>query len=250
MIALRSGERVAIEPRERRVVGRALGIGALVALAFAAPATISLVRGQLSPTESRLGEAIAHAFGGVTLPIVAAAIAAGVLGDGSPVRARADRLVAAGADPRRVLLRPILLAMVAATMASALASTLTVALLRLSLKLGGPSLLAFDMLASAWGTIVGAAAWTGLAALLVVRTGRPARAWLVIAIDLATRLVPGALAWIAPSAHVDNVLGAPPPRGFVHVPVMPQLASVAVLLAIAAVSTAIAARRYQGTPAR
>ncbi|MBI2392751.1 MAG: hypothetical protein HYV09_24410 [Deltaproteobacteria bacterium] len=239
-----------LEPRERRVLLRALGIGALVAMAFAAPATISLVRGQLAPTESRLGEAIAHAFGGVTLPILAAAVAAGVLGDGSPVRARVDRLVAAGADPRRVLLRPILLAMIAATLAGALASTLTVALLRLSLRLGAPSLLLFDMLASAWATMLGAAAWTGLAALLVARTGRPVRAWLVVAIDLVTRLVPGALAWIAPSAHVENVLGAPPPRGFVHVPVVPQLASVAALLAIAVISTAIAARRYQGTPAR
>lgn len=241
---------VAIALRERRVLGKSLGVAAVITLAFAAPATVRLAIGRLAPDESRLGDAIASALGGITLPIVAAATAVAVLGVGSPLRAHADRRVAAGATPRSVVGRMLAITIAAATLASAFAGALTILLLRLSLKLGAPSLLVFDMGATAWGAILGAAAWTALASAFVIRSGRAGLAWIVIGIDLLTRLIPGALAWIAPSAHVGNVLGAPPPRGFVHVPAIPQLASVAVLLVLAGLSAVVAARRYQGVPPR
>lgn len=239
-----------MSPRERAAFLRAGGLALVIAFAFAAPATIALSAGQLAPTESRLGDAIASAFGGITLPLVAAAVIASVLGAASPLRAHADRLVSAGAEPRTVIVRPLLLALVAATVASAIGAALTVVLLRGALRLGVGTTMIFDSFATAWGTLLGAAAWTGLAALLVVRSGRPARAWFVVAIDLLSRLLPGAAAWLAPSAHVDNVLGAPPPRGFVHVPVLPQLASVGVLLVLGALTLLLATRRYEGAPAR
>lgn len=239
---------LAIDRSEWRALLRTTGIGAVIALAFAAPATLKLLQGQLGPNESRLGDALASAFGGVTLPIVAAAIAASVLS--GTMRGRADRLVAAGGEPTKLIARPLAFAVVAAVMASAIAGAVTVVLLRLSLKLGSGGTIAFDIGATAWANGLGAAAWTGLAAALVARSGRPARAWIVVGVDLLSRLLPGAAAWIAPSAHVENVLGAPPPRGFVHVPVLSQWVSVAVLIAIAAVGVAVSVRRYAGTPAR
>jgi hypothetical protein len=239
-----------IEARERRALGRGLSTAAIITLAFAAPATVRLLQGTLAPTEARLSDALASALGGITLPIVGAATVVSILGAGSSLRTRVDRVVAAGASPDKMILRPLAVAFGSAALASALAGALTVLLLRTSLKLGTASTIASDILATSWAMILGASAWTGMAAMFVVRTGRAARAWIVIGVDLLTRLIPGALAWIAPSAHVSNVLGAPPPRGFVHVPVIPQLASVATLLAIALICGWIATRRYQGPAAR
>lgn len=240
----------AIDLRERRALGRGLSTATIITLAFAAPATIRLYQGTLAPTEPRLSDALASALGGVTLPIVAAATIVSVLASGGPLRLRADRLVAAGASPERVIGRPLAIAIGSAALASAAAGALTVLLLRTSLKLGTPGLIATDILETAWAMILGAAAWSALAAMFVVRTGRAGRAWIVVGIDLVTRLIPGALAWLAPSAHVANVLGAPLPRGFIRVPVLPQLASVGILLAIAVFTAWIAARRYQGPPPR
>lgn len=239
-----------VDPRERSAAARAAGLALLLTLAFATPATLQLAQGLLAPTESRFGDAIASALGGVTLPLVAAAVVASVFGSGSRLRAHVDRLVAAGAEPRAVIARPLLVTMFAAIAATALGAALTVLLLRAALHLGGAALVSSDMLATAWGAALGCAAWTGLAALLVVRSGRAVLGWMVVAIDLVLRLVPGAGAWLSPSAHVQNVLGAPPPRGFVHVPVLPQLASVGVLLVLAVATAALAARRYDGPPAR
>lgn len=241
---------LAIDLRERHALGKSLSTAAIITLAFAAPATLKLFGGTLSPNEARLSDAVASALGGVTLPIVAAATAASVLSHTASLRARADRLVAAGALPRDVVWRPLVLALFAATVASALAGGLTVLLLRTALKLGGAGLVAHDIAATAWAMLLGGAAWTALASAFVIRSGRAARAWLVVGLDLLSRLIPGALAWLSPSAHVGNVLGAPPPRGFVHVPVIPQLASVAVLVALAALFVFLAARRYQGAPPR
>jgi hypothetical protein len=240
----------AIDLRERRTLGKSLSTAAIITLAFAAPATLKLFQGTLSPNEARLGDALASALGGVTLPIVAAATAASIFGAGSALRTRADRLVAAGALPREVIGRPLSIALGSAAIASAIAGALTVVLLRSSLKLGGAGLLAHDAAATAWAMILGATAWTAFASLFVVRTGKAARAWIVVGVDLLTRLIPGAVAWVAPSAHVGNVLGAPPPRGFVHVPVIPQIASVGILLVMAALFAALCVRRYQGTPPR
>jgi hypothetical protein len=107
----------------------------------------------------------------------------------------------------------------------------------------------FDMGASAWSVAVAAAAWTAIAAAVVARGARPARGFVVaIALALVTRLLPGGAAWLSPSAHLGNLLGAPPPRGLVVVPVLPQLASVLVLLTIAAVFGVVAMRRYSGPP--
>ena len=239
---------VAIDSTERRALLRTTAVGAVLALAFAAPATLKLLQGQLGPNESRLGEALADAFGGVTLPIVGAAIAASVL-SGS-LRGRADRLVAAGGEPGKLIARPLALAVIAAVVASALAGSVTVLLLRSALKLGGGAMIVTDIGATAWANGLGAAAWTAVAAAFVTRSGRPMRAWIVVALDLLTRLLPGVASWVAPSAHIDNVLGAPPPRGFVHVPVLSQWISVAALLAMAALGVAVAIRRYAGAPAR
>ncbi len=234
---------LALDRSEQRALLRTTSIGAIIALAFAAPATLKLFQGQLGPNESRLGDALAGAFGGITLPIVAAAIAASVLG--GTTRGRADRLVAAGGEPGKLIARPLALAVIAAIVASAVAGALTVVLLRVSLRLGTGGAIAFDIGATAWANALGAAAWTSIAAAFVTRSGRPARAWIVVGIDLLSRLLPGAAAWIAPSAHVENVLGAPPPRGFVHVPELSQW-----IVVIAVIGIAIAVRRYAGTPAR
>jgi hypothetical protein len=239
---------VAIDAGERRALLRTTAVGTVIALAFAAPATIKLLQGRLGPNESRLGEALADAFGGITLPIVAAAIAASVLG--GALRGRVDRLVAAGGEPQKLIARPLAFAVLSAVLASALAGAITVLLLRSALKLGGGSLIVTDIGATAWANALGAAAWTAVAAAFVTRSGRPVRAWIVVPFDLLTRLLPGAASWFAPSAHVDNVLGAPPPRGFVHVPVLSQWISVALLIAMTATAIAIAVRRYAGTPAR
>ena len=240
----------AIDLRERAALGRSMSTAAIITLAFAAPATVRLFVGTLSPDESRLGDALASALGGVTLPIVGAATVVAVLGAGSALRIRADRLVAAGALPETTIRRPLLIAVAAAALASALAGALTVILLRTSLHLGSGRLIAEDVAATSWAMILGASAWSTLAAVFVIRTGRAARAWIVVGIDLLTRLIPGALAWLAPSAHVGNVLGAPPPRGFIAVPVLPQLASVALLIMLAGFSALIAVRRYQGPAPR
>lgn len=239
-----------IDVRERQTLGRAFSTAAIITLAFAAPATVRLFQGRLTPDESRLGDALASALGGITLPIVGAASVVAVLGAGSALRTRADRLVAAGALPENVIRRPLIIAVASAAIASALAGALTVILLRTSLHLGTGRLLAEDVLATSWAMILGASAWSTLAAVFVVRTGRAARAWIVVGIDLLTRLIPGAVAWVAPSAHVGNVLGAPPPRGFIAVPVLPQLASVAVLILLAVFSALVAIRRYQGPAPR
>jgi hypothetical protein len=240
----------AIDLRERRTLGNAFSTAAIITLAFAAPATIKLFQGSLSPNEARLSDALASALGGITLPIVGAATAVAVFGAGSALRTRADRLVSAGALPRQVIGRPLAIAIASAAVASAVAGALTVLLLRGALKLGSAGLFAHDAAATAWAMVLGAAAWTAFASVFVVRTGKAARAWIVVGIDLLTRLIPGAVAWIAPSAHVGNVLGAPPPRGFVHVPILPQLASVGALIVVAAFFAWLCTRRYQGAPAR
>lgn len=240
----------AIDLRERRTLGQSFSTAAIITLAFAAPATVKLFQGTLSPNEARLSDALASALGGITLPIVAAATAVSVFGAGSALRTRADRLVSAGALPRAVVGRPLVIALASAALASAIAGAATVILLRSALKLGGAGLLAYDAAATAWAMVLGAAAWTAIASVFVIRSGKGARAWIVVGIDLLTRLIPGAVAWIAPSAHIGNVLGAPPPRGFVHVPAIPQLASVGVLITIAAFFGWLSARRYQGAPPR
>lgn len=237
-----------IDARVRRSFGLASLVGVAVVVAFATPATMRLVTGALAPTEPRLTDAVASAFSGITLPVLGAAIAASTFGSASRLRTRADRIVAAGLAPESAVRTPLLVAIAAASLAAAVAGALLVVLLRLALRLRGPLL--FDVAGTAWAMAIGAAAWTALACAIVARSGRPARGAAVVFLDLVTRLLPGAAAWIAPSAHLGNVLGAPPPRGFVHVPVLPQLASVAVLIALAVFGALLAQRRYRGPPPR
>jgi hypothetical protein len=224
---------------------RASAIASAITLAFAAPATARVLHGAAS-SETRLGEAIASAFGGITFPVVGAAIAATLFARESAPRRRMDRLVAAGAEPNHTALPRIGIALGGAAAGAALAGIVVVVLLRAIVHL--PALLVVDALGTAWANALGASAWTALAIALVIGSGRAGRAYVVIGIDLATRLLPGAVAWIAPSAHVGNVLGAPPPRGFVHVPVLPQLVSVAFLVVLAAIFAALATRTYRGVP--
>jgi hypothetical protein len=103
-----------------------------------------------------------------------------------------------------------------------------------------------DLFGTAWANALGATTWTAIGLACVAPSGRPSRGAIPLALDLVTRILPGAAAWIAPSAHVGNLLGAPPSRGVVAVPVLPQPASAAALIAIAVVAAAIAIRRYVG----
>ena len=228
----------------KQAFARATSISSAITLAFAAPATLRVLTGALPSTESRLGDAIASAFGGLTFPLAAAAVAASLFGAGTRARHRIDRRVAAGAEPTAAVM-PIIGVALAGTIAGAvLGGVLTVLLLRTILHLHAYFLA--DVLGTAWANALGAAAWSSLAIAFVVGSARPARAYLVVAVDLVTRLLPGAIAWIAPSAHLSNVLGAPPPRGFLRVPVLPQLVSVAFLIVVAALFAFMASRRYRG----
>jgi hypothetical protein len=224
-----------------------IAVATAIDLAFAAPATLRVLGGTLPATESRLGDAIASAFGGLTFPLSAAAVAAMLFGAGTRSRGRIDRLVAAGSEPDRAVMPTIGAALLATVVGAVSAGIVTVVLLRSILHLS--TYFAADVFGTAWANALGAAAWSALAVAFVIGTGKPGRAYLVVAVDLATRLLPGAIAWIAPSAHVGNVLGAPPPRGFLRVPILPQLASVGFLLVLAALAAFVASRRYRGRPA-
>ena len=226
----------------------AFAAGAILAAAFAAPAVIALSQGLMAPTEMRLTRAVVGAFGGITLPIIGATVAGWFFGVGTRSRSRADLLVAAGLPPMRAVLPILGIAIGVAALGASLVAAVIVAVLRAHHHLGSSSLITRDAFGTAWAVMLGAAWWTSLASLLVARSGKSGRAWFVVAIDLGLRLLPGAVAWVAPSAHVANMLGAPPPVSFVHVPVLPQWLSVAVLLAIAIVAAAGAARRYRGAP--
>ena len=235
------------DPAPRVLVG-AVVTGALLALAFAAPALLGATHGAGISSERRLERALVQAFDGITLPIVAAAIVAMLLSTGSVVRARADALVAAGMPAGRAVLRPLLLAVACAAVASALVGAAVVVVLRVRHHLGPGSLVIGDALGTAWAMTLGAAAWTTLAAALVVRNGRGSNGYLIVLLDLGARLLPGGAAWLAPSAHVANLLGAPPPAGLVHAPVLPQWVSVVVLAGFALLGGAATVRRYVGRP--
>jgi hypothetical protein len=226
----------------------AFAAGAIIAAAFAAPAIIALSQGLVAPSESRLTRAIVAAFGGITLPILGATVAGWFLGVGTRPRSRADVLVAAGLPPMRAVLPMLGAAIAVASLGASLVGAVVVAAVRAHHHLGGAAMSMRDAFGTAWALMLGAAAWTSIAALLVAHTGRAGRGWIVVAIDLGLRLLPGAMAWVAPSAHVANLLGAPPPASFVHVPVLSQGLSVVFLAVIALFATAGAARRYQGAP--
>ena len=237
-----------VAPRKMPPAALAFAAGAVVAAAFAAPAVIALSQGLIAPSEPRLTRALVGAFGGITLPIVGAAVASWFFGVGTRARTRADLLVAAGLPELRAAWPLLAVAIAVAAGGSSLVAALVVAALRAHHHLGAGSLLVRDALGTAWAVMLGAAAWTSLAALLVARSGRAGRAWFVVAIDLGSRLLPGAVAWAAPSSHVANLLGAPPGASLVHVPVIAQSLSVVALLALSLVAGAAAARRYQGAP--
>ena len=223
-----------------------IGLAAILALAFAAPALLGAAHGLGAATERRLGLEIVQAFGGITLPVVGAAVAAIFLANGSRMRSWADALVSAGETPTRAILRPVLTAIACAAVATSIVGAAVVVALRVKHHLGTGGAIASDALYTAWSMALGAAAWTALAAALVVRTGRAGRGYLLVAIDLGSRLLPGGTSWLAPSTHVANLLGAPPPRGIVHVGVLPQWASIAALGAMAVVGVAAAVKRYAG----
>jgi len=239
------GERL---PHTPPTLPRTAIVAAIVALAFAAPSIVSVLQGRGIANETRLSRAMLSCFGGITLPILGAAVAGNLLGVNSRARRRLDRLVAAGLDPRRALLGPFLSTIVVTSLAAALVGAVVVTALRSTLHLGTTKLVSLDALGTAWTLGVGAATWTAPALVLVAKTGRPGRGYFVVLIDLGTRLLPGALAWVAPSAHVSNLLGAAPPRSFVHIPVLDQRVSSIVLLLLLALFSFLATRRYQGAP--
>jgi hypothetical protein len=234
-------------PRPRRAeVLRLATLAALLPLAFAAPALIGLgPRPVGAPTEARLAQLMLHAYGGISLPVVGCVVAAFALGAGAPLRARLDRLIAAGLAPTRVAPRAIGLAVVVASVVPALVAALTVTLLRLAHHLGAGGVLLADAAGSAWAVFLGGAAWSALAALVVARSGRGARAYWLILAELGLRLLPGGAAWLSPSAHVGNLLGAMPPRSIIAAPVLPQWVSVLALAAVAVAGSLLAIRRYR-----
>ena len=237
-----------VTPRRAPPAGVAFAAGVVLAAAFAAPGVIALSQGLIAPSEPRLTRALVAAFGGITLPIVGATVAGWSFGVGTRTRTRADLLVAAGMPELRAAWPMLAVALAVAAGGSSLVAGVVVAALRAHHHLGAGSLAMRDALGTAWAVMLGAAAWTSLAALLVARSGRAGRAWFVVAIDLGLRLLPGAVSWVAPSSHVANLLGAPPAASFVHVPVLAQSLSVVALLAFALVAGAAAVRRYQGAP--
>jgi hypothetical protein len=232
-------------PRRAELV-RLGTLAALLPLAFAAPALIGLgPRPAGAPTEARLAQLMFHAFGGISLPVVACVVAAFALGAGAPLRARLDRLVAAGLAPTRAAPRVLGLAIGVASIVPALVAAITVTLLRLAHHLGAGGALLADAAGSAWAVFLGGAAWSALAALVVARSGRGARAYWLILVELGVRLLPGGAAWLSPSAHVGNLLGAMPPRSIIAAPVLPQWVSVIALALVAVSGTALAVRRYR-----
>ncbi len=242
-------EVVEAAPAPRRLPGlRALALAPMVLLAFAAPAIFVLARGHMVIGESQLGRVVVRAFGGISLPVLASVIAALTLSRDAIVRRRADLRVAAGEEPTRALARPLTHALVCIVASALLGSLVVVAALRVHLHLGSAREIVLDVLGTTWAVSLGGVAWLALAAALVVRSGRGVTAFLLIPLDLVSRLLPGAAQWFVPSSHVANLLGAPPPEGFVHVPVLPQLASVGALVVFAALGLAITARRYRGVP--
>lgn len=221
-------------------------LAALLPLAFAAPALIGLGTTPVgAPSEVRLARMMLHAYGGISLPVVACVVVAFALGAGAPLRARLDRLIAAGLAPTRAAPRAIGLALAVASVVPALVAALTVTLLRLAHHLGGAGVLLADAAGSAWAVLLGGAAWSALAALVVARSGRGTRAYWLILAELGLRLLPGGAAWLSPSAHVGNLLGAMPPRSIIAVPVLPQWASVLTLAVIAVTASLLAIRRYR-----
>jgi hypothetical protein len=236
-------------PSRTRWIRLGVLVGA-INLAFASPVLGALAQRPPASTERALTRLVVGAFGGLSLPIVAAAVAATIFAAGAPIRARLDRLVAAGAAPSRVIARPVVLAIVVAALSAGVVAGLIDLVLRARLGLAHGSLVALDTLGSAWAVSLGAAAWSALAIPTVARGGKGARAFLLVGVDLASRLLPGGAAWLAPSAHVENVLGAPPSARAVPVPVIPQLASVVVLLVIAVAGAVVTTRSYDGAPAK
>ncbi len=236
-------------PRPRLAeLGRLGALAALLPLAFAAPAFVGLGAGPGGPDEAHLTRLMTDAFGGVSLPVVGCVVVAFALDAGAPLRARLDRLVAAGLPPARAARRGIALAVAIAAIVPALVAASTATLLRLAHHLGGARLALGDAAGSAWAVLLGGAAFGALAALVVARSGRGTRAYWLLLADLASRLLPGGAIWLSPSAHVGNLLGAMPPRSIVAVPVLPQWVSVVILLAIAAAASLGAVRRYRAAP--
>lgn len=226
----------------------AMVLAFVVAFAFAAPALLAISHALVEVDESRITRAMVASFAGVSLPVVGAAIAAMYFGIGTRSRSRADALVAAGLDPRRAVMVPLLSAIVAAASASALVGAVVIVVVRTHFHVGSGGVIATDVLATAWALVLGAALWTSIASALIARSGRAGRGFLAVGFDLASRLLPGGVAWLAPSSHVANLLGAAPPQGIVHVPVLAQGSSVLVLATLTLVATGLSAIRYRGRP--
>lgn len=238
------------------IARRALGVGTAraglafvaVALALATPALVA-APALRSVDELTFGRAVARAFSGVTFPVAGAVLAVLLLSKTSRIRRGADRLVGAGLPPARAARFLVLVTLLCAVGVAAPLGAAVVATLRGAAHLGPTDLAVRDVLGTAWAAALGAAAWTAVGAAFLARSGQPSRALLVLAIDLPTRMLPGGAAWLAPGAHLDNVLGAPPPRGLLPVPVLPQLVSVAALVAVALLGAWIALLRYEAADA-
>lgn len=227
---------------------RAGAAAAAIALSFCAPSMYALARGIVGPSESRLASALVSSFGGLTLPLAGIAVASVFFAAGSRSRARADRLVAAGASPRSAMSGLLATAVLVAALSCAVVGAIVVGALRVRFHLGSARLITTDVLGTMWALCLGGAAWTAIAIAFVARSGRLSRAWIVVAIDVVTRLLPAGAAWIAPTNHVANLLGAPPPSGFFRAPMVSQGASVVTLLVLVAIASAVSTRRYRGQP--
>jgi hypothetical protein len=233
-------------PLDARLVWPPMALAAALTLAFASPALVGAGTFAAPSDEGHLTTLIVEAFAGVGASLTGAAVAVLTFGRRSPLRERLDRFVAAGLSPAEAAAGPLALSIAALAAVSALFAAVVVVVLRARVHLGEPSLRLADALGTAWGVGLSTACWTSLALAIVAARG--ARRWpfALVALDVVGRAVPGAASWLHPASHVANVLGAPPPSGTVAAPVVPQLGSVAVLLAVVAVAWSVARARYRG----
>jgi len=176
--------------------------------------------------------ALLDAYGPLVLPLLAYAIAGGVVGARSLSRSGAP-LVAFGASPTRAAAVAVLVAVVACTVGGA---CLAAAVDILAHGSADPPL-GRDAMASAYaGGLGGAAygAWFMLGASFGKQGG--GRLALLVA-DWMLGAGDGAAALLTPRGHLRNLFGGPPPVD------LPERASAAALVAFAIACALLAARR-------
>lgn len=221
-------------------------VGTLILLAFAAPTFVTATHSTI--TEMSLGRLIVSTFGGLTLSVFGAVSAALLWNKNSPLRARADALVSFGLSTKTAALPIFLTAVVLCALWAAVLGASFVSLLRGTSTLSQKNIWMHDAIGTAWSVGLGTTFWFCFAIALMARSGKSKFAYVVIAIDLVSRLLLGPAAWLSPSNHIANVLGAPPPTSLIRVPILSQSVSVGTLITLSVGLFFLALVRYQGRP--